>query len=75
MWFAKWFGARRTVEEDDEPARFPPTPAAMNGAPDPRTVTKTPVPPKGPTKPANGFDPYNTGGFERRNAWERVIRR
>jgi hypothetical protein len=22
-----------------------------------------------------GFDPYNSGAFERRNAWERVSRR
>ncbi len=26
-------------------------------------------------KGKSGFDPYNSGSFERHNAWERVIRR
>lgn len=26
-------------------------------------------------KVKSGFDPYNSGSFERHNAWERVIRR
>ncbi|MDY6944793.1 MAG: hypothetical protein SXG53_03665 [Pseudomonadota bacterium] len=26
-------------------------------------------------KVKSGFDPYNSGSFERKNAWERVIRR
>jgi hypothetical protein len=26
-------------------------------------------------KPKKGFDPYNSGAFERKNAWERTNRR
>jgi len=73
MWFAKWFGGRRQNEaEDDEPARFPmmqvspPDPASK-----PAPVANS-LPPNGKKK---GFDPYNSGTFERRNAWERVNRR
>jgi len=67
-WFAKWFGRRK--DEDDEPARFT-TP------PNVRTATKTPRPKasasvRTPAQKAMGFDPYNSGAFERHNAWERT---
>jgi len=66
MWFAKWFGGRNEVEDTDEPARFaaPATPAPQQSA---ATVRLK--------KPGSGFDPYNSGSFERRNAWERVSKR
>jgi hypothetical protein len=67
MWFAKWFGGRNEVEDTDEPARF-----AAPAAPAPQQSATTVVRKK---KPGGGFDPYNSGSFERRNAWERVSKR
>ena len=67
MWFAKWFGGRNEVEDTDEPARYqahptrPPQQSAM-------TIVRQ-------KKPPSGFDPYNSGSFEKRNAWERVSKR
>jgi hypothetical protein len=75
MWFAKWFGGRRDEEEDtDEPARFappvpPPAQPANSAAARPADPVKSPAPKQ------KGFDPYNSGSFEHRNAWERVNRR
>ena len=69
MWFAKWFGGRKEEAEDtDEPARFaePPTPAPQESA----TMSRQKQASSG-----NGFDPYNSGSFEKRNAWERVSKR
>jgi hypothetical protein len=71
MWFAKWFGSRSQDPEqhqDDEPARF--------SAPQRAETPKVSAFPQsgssaGTTKPKKGFDPYNSGAFERRNAWER----
>ena len=72
MWFGKWFGGRAEVQEDDEPARHSPVqilPKSLQPAP---VNTRRPKKKCGPTK---GFDPYNSGAFERRNAWERINRR
>ena len=68
MWFAKWFGGREKVQETDEPARFaaPATP--------PQHCAPTMVRGK-KTGSVKGFDPYNSGSFEKRNAWERVSKR
>jgi len=68
MWFAKWFGGRNEVEDTDEPARF--------AAPEIRRSQQsaTTIAPKNPASP-KGFDPYNSGSFEKRNAWERVSKR
>lgn len=68
MWFAKWFGGREEVQETDEPARFaaPATP--------PQQSAPTMVRGK-KTGSVKGFDPYNSGSFEKRNAWERVSKR
>ena len=71
MWFAKWFGGRKAVEEDDEPARH----AAPTES---RPATAAPQvrrPGDAKASPGKGFDPYNSGAFERRSAWERVGRR
>lgn len=70
MWFAKWFGGRKETTEDDEPARFSaPVRTESPAATPPRVETKY-----NPTA-KSGFDPYNSGAFERRNAWERISRR
>lgn len=71
MWFAKWFGGRNEPDETDEPARFAPPEVTKASTPE----TQRPAP--AASKPAvkKGFDPYNSGAFEKRNAWERVIRR
>lgn len=72
MWFAKWFGGRRNEHEDDEPARFS---APQTIRPAPKATSSPPVRPASAIPPAQkkkGFDPYNSGAFERRNAWERT---
>ena len=71
MSFAKWFGGRATAREEDEPARHPP--AQIVGKPAHTAATPMTKPAK--RSPKNGFDPYNSGAFERRNAWERINRR
>lgn len=71
MWLGKLFG--RSAEDDhanDEPARFsaPQAPAQVDGsarATNPSANVARP-------KPKKGFDPYNSGAFERKNAWERT---
>jgi hypothetical protein len=70
MWFAKWFGGRSQVEDaTDEPARFtaPPTRSAQQSD---TTIVRRSKPGSG-----KGFDPYNSGAFEKRNAWEKVSKR
>ena len=82
MWFARFFGGRKV--EADEPARFAPPPSAKTLPPVRRSQgnssNATAKPDGAAGKRANksakgGFDPYNSGSFERSNAWERVIRR
>jgi hypothetical protein len=73
MWFARLFGGR---EDDSEPSEHPPHPAA--NAPKDAPTTVRPITNKTESKPkkgaAKGFDPYNSGGFDKNKAWERVIR-
>jgi hypothetical protein len=74
MWFDKLFGRRK---DDSEPAEHPPQAAA----PTPKTALatvrlatdKVSSQPRAKT-PKKGFDPYNSGTFDRNQAWERVIR-
>jgi hypothetical protein len=73
MWFAKWFGGRDKEHEDDEPARFPASTAVQPSALSTRSASQIQSKPAGAMK--KGFDPYNSGAFERRNAWERTNRR
>jgi hypothetical protein len=81
MWFAKFFGGR--VAADDEPARFATPDSAKARQPVRRVqgdVSNSVVKPAATARKAGsackgGFDPYNSGSFERGNAWERVIRR
>jgi hypothetical protein len=73
MWFAKLFGGR---EDDSEPSEFPPHSASNSPKAMPTNVR--PKPTKADQKPkkgsAKGFDPYNSGTFDKNKAWERVIR-
>lgn len=74
MWFAKLFGAGRDKGSDDEPARFPSMPVAPR--PQGASALKAAPQAKAPKQVAKkGFDPYNSGAFQQRNAWERVSRR
>jgi hypothetical protein len=70
MWFAKWFGGRNELEDNDEPARFtaPPTRSTQQSS---TTIVRQ----KKATGSVKGFDPYNSGAFERRNAWEKISKR
>lgn len=79
MWLARLFGGRKGKEED-RPARVAPrisdrpappvkrSPSVGNAK---RGIHADQV----SSKAKSGFDPYNSGSFERNNAWERVIRR
>ena len=74
MWFAKWFGGRS--DQDDEPARFAPV------APRPAAPAKHAQSNVGAAKPnagtqqvKRGFDPYNSGSFDRNQGWGRIIGR
>lgn len=73
MWFAKLFGGR---EDDSEPAAHPPHPVAVHApkaAPTSvRPVIDTTTKPKSTAK--KGFDPYNSGSFDKNKAWERILR-
>jgi hypothetical protein len=73
MWFAKWFGGWKEVSEDtDEPARFAAPTMRRPEAPANSSAARKPSLPAAGKK---SFDPYNSGSFERRNAWGKVSRR
>lgn len=81
MWLARLFGGRK-AKAKDEPARFaPPARAVQPGKRAPtvgsakRGMQAGKATDKMADKVNSGFDPYNSGSFERHNAWERVIRR
>jgi hypothetical protein len=73
MWFAKLFGGR---EDDSEPSEFPPHPASNTPKAMPTTVRPPLKAADNKSKKASlkGFDPYNSGSFDKQKAWERVIR-
>lgn len=74
MWFAKWFGGRDELDDTDEPARY----AAPEVTKPSQPEARQPAPAAGESRVGarkKGFDPYNSGSFERRNAWERIGRR
>ena len=77
MWLARLFGGRK-VQAEDEPAHSAP-PArpvqAVKRSPAVGTPKRGIHADKAAGKVKSGFDPYNSGSFERHNAWERVIRR
>jgi len=70
MWFAKWFGGR---DDDSEPSKHPPHPLASAPKATPKAVR--PQSQDSKRKNANkGFDPYNSGTFDKNKAWEKVFR-
>lgn len=72
MWLARLFRGWKVTQED-EPARFAPQVTSIKPS---QPVKRTPVTGGNtPAKVTSGFDPYNSGTFERANAWERVTRR
>jgi len=76
MWFAKWFGGRREEHEDDEPARFtaphPVRPTASNTRLPAHRKSAQAAQAQIAKSKLKGFDPYNSGAFEVKNAWERT---
>lgn len=75
MWFGKWFGRDAENEhENDEPARFSAPQPPAETITSARTSSASMSTSKGAVraKPKKGFDPYNSGAFERKNAWERT---
>jgi hypothetical protein len=74
MWFAKLFGGRGSHEEDEQPSARPAslTNAGLGTA---GLAPSTPARRRAKDTRGKGFDPYNSGAFQRRNAWERVNRR
>jgi hypothetical protein len=77
MWLARWFGGRKAEADDDEPARVAPParpvqPVKRSTA---ASAAKRGSAAKAADKVNSGFDPYNSGSFDRYQAWERVIRR
>ena len=83
MWLARLFGGRK-LKAEHRPARIAPrisdspvppvkrSPAVGKGR---LGIHANPVAHKMGPQAKSGFDPYNSGSFERGNAWERVPRR
>lgn len=69
MWFAKWFGGRS--DQDDEPARFAP-PASRPLAPAKSAQSNAAKSNAGIPQDKRGFDPYNSGGFDKNQGWGRI---
>ena len=77
MWIDKLFGSREDASADEEPTAQPPQRRAIKAptaapAKDPQALSLQKSETEAKRK---GFDPYNSGSFERGNAWERVGRR
>jgi hypothetical protein len=72
MWFARFFGGRAkkpAIAPAPPPAAvaFPPSVTSKIKAPDLKlSMGVAPV-----AKSSKGFDPYNSGSFNRAKAWER----
>jgi hypothetical protein len=74
MWFAKWFGGR-SDRDDDEPARFAPAaPRPVSSAQRAQGNVGGAKATAGPQQDKSGFDPYNSGSYDRNQAWEKVLR-
>jgi hypothetical protein len=67
----KWFGWLRPAENED-PTDEPPTAMAVPAQRATRAASTLKAVPA--DKSAKGFDPYNSGAFKRKNAWEKVPR-
>jgi hypothetical protein len=70
MWFAKFFGGRK---DDSEPSEHPPHPVAL-----PKAAPGSVRPQHKKAQPkqavSKGFDPYNSGTFDKNKAWEKIVR-
>ena len=77
MWFAKLFGGRDDGRDDEPPTAVAPPPPPATSVNNLRGRAPSPGKPvtAGAAKPKGGFDPYNSGAYDRRNAWESVKRR
>jgi hypothetical protein len=78
MWLARLFGGRK-VEEEERPARIAPRLTDSPAVPVKRPLSvgnaKRGIHADKVNKAKSGFDPYNSGSFERGKAWERISRR
>ena len=79
MWLARLFGGGKGKEEE-RPARLAPRISDSSAPPVKRSPSVGNAKrgihaDKVSNKAKSGFDPYNSGSFQRGNAWERVIRR
>lgn len=75
MWFARLFGGRDDRDDYEEPTAVAPSARPAAKAPASAVNRLPPAPSQTPAPKRKDFDPYNSGSFERRNAWERVNRR
>jgi hypothetical protein len=73
MWFAKWFGGRS--DQDDEPARFAPAPSRPVAPAKSAQSNAGAAKAIGSQQVKRGFDPYNSGSFDRNQGWGRIIHR
>ena len=68
--FSKWFGWRKPAEDErDDPPTAAPVHAPQQRRPAAASAKSVPV-----EKSAQGFDPYNSGAFKPKSAWEKVPR-
>ena len=73
MWLARLFGGRKS-KAAKRPARIAPR-ISDSSPPAKRSPSVGNAELSLVADADYGFDPYNSGSFERNNAWERVIRR
>lgn len=77
MWLARLFGGRK-VKETERPARIAPHVSDSPAPPVKRSLivgnAKRGIHADKVNKAKSGFDPYNSGSFDRSEAWERVRR-
>lgn len=74
MWLARLFGGRKG-KAAKRPARIAPRIADSPTPPVKRSLSAGNAELSILADTNHGFDPYNSGSFERNNAWERVSRR
>jgi hypothetical protein len=70
MWIARLFGGRSGHDDDEQPTASPPSPPETQSA---VTAQKIAVKRRAHDGQRKGFDPYNSGAFQR-HVWERVNR-
>lgn len=80
MWLPKIFSERKDAHDDADEQRPTAKPPVVVMPPAAAPVAPRKVAPKPQLKiespESSGFDPYNSGSFQRKgNAWERVTRR